>query len=82
MFTEHPLSIKHPWVRYKAILHIDRLSTNLFPEPVPAGGLVQMERCLQVAAEDADGAGERGGPEGRVGNKNPPKKPQKNIKKT
>jgi hypothetical protein len=48
-----------------------RLSTNLFPEPVPAGGLVQMERGLQIAAEDADGAGERGGPEGRVGNKKP-----------
>ncbi len=59
---------------------VERLSTNLFSEPVPACGLVQMERGLQIPAEDADGAGERGGPEGRVANKKPT---QKNpLKKT
>ncbi len=68
---EHPLNHTH-----QNILYIERLSTNLFPEPVPAGGLVQMERGLQIPAEDADGAGERGGPEGKVGNKKThPKKP-------
>jgi hypothetical protein len=42
-----------------------------------------MERCLQIPAEDADGAGERGGPEGRVCNKKPtPKNPKNPPKKT
>jgi hypothetical protein len=43
-----------------------------------------MERCLQIPAEDADGAGERGGPEGRVGNKKPTQKnpPKRAPKKT
>jgi hypothetical protein len=40
-----------------------------------------MERCLQIPAEDADGAGKCGGPEGMVGNKKPTQKnPQKHPK--
>ncbi len=60
---------------------VECLSTNLFPEPVPAGGLIQMESGLQIPAEDADGAGQRGGPEGRVGNKKPTQKKAKKPKK-